>query len=103
MRISVIGGSAGVGLQVTRLALQKGHEVTTLSRRVVPLSDHANLRRVQGSATNPSDVQAAVESAEAILVTLGVKSPFATTLFSDSARILLRVLQETGSSATLIM
>jgi putative NADH-flavin reductase len=103
MRISVIGGSAGVGLQVTRLALQKGHEVTTLSRRVVPLSDHANLRRVQGSATNPSDVQAAVEGAEAILVTLGVKSPFATTLFSDSARILLRVLQETGSSATLIM
>jgi putative NADH-flavin reductase len=48
-------------------------------------------------------VHAAVEGADAILVTLGVKSPFATTLFSDSARILLRVLQDTDSSATLIV
>jgi len=85
------------------MALQKGHEVTTLSRRIVPLPDHAKLKRVQGSATNPSDVRAAVEGADAVLITLGVKSPFPTTLFSDSARILLRVLQEAGSFATLIV
>lgn len=103
MKIAVIGASAGVGHQVTRLALEKGHEVSTLSRRVVSLPDHAKLKRVQGSATNPNDVRAAVEGADAILVTLGVKSPFATTLFSDSARILLHVLQETGSSPTLIV
>jgi putative NADH-flavin reductase len=103
MKITIIGASAGVGLQAARMALQKGHEVTTLSRRIVPLPDHAKLRRVQGSATNPSDVRAAVEGADAVLITLGVKSPFPTTLFSDSARILLRVLQETGSSATLIV
>jgi putative NADH-flavin reductase len=103
MKITVIGASAGVGLQVTRLALERGQEVTTLSRRTVPLPDHPKLKRVQGSATNPSDVRAAVEGADSILVTLGVKSPFATTLFSDSARILLRVLQDTDSSATLIV
>lgn len=103
MKITVIGASAGIGLENTRLALQKGHEVTSLSRRSVPLPDHAKLRRVQGSATNPNDVRAAVERADAVLITLGVKSPFPTTLFSDSARILLRVLQETGSSATLIV
>ena len=103
MKITVIGASAGVGLQVTRLALERGQEVTTLSRRTVPLPDHPKLKRVQGSAINPRDVQAAVEGADAILVTLGVKSPFATTLFSDSARILLRVLQDTDSTATLIV
>lgn len=103
MKITVIGASAGIGLEVTRLALQQGHEVITLSRRVVPLPDHATLRRVRGSATNPNDVRDAVQGAEAILVTLGVKSPFATTLFSDSGRVLLRVLQETGSSPTLLV
>lgn len=103
MKIAVIGASAGVGLQVTRLALEKGHELATLSRRVVPLPDHVKLRRVQGSATSLNDVRVAVERADAILVTLGVKSPFATTVFSDSARLLLRVLQETGSSPTLIL
>lgn len=103
MKITAIGASAGVGFQATRLALEKGHEVATLSRRVVPLPDHTKLKRIQGSATSANDVRAAVGGADAILVTLGVKSPFATTLFSDSARVLLRVLQETGSSATLIV
>jgi putative NADH-flavin reductase len=103
MKIAVIGASAGIGLQCTRLALERGHQVTTLSRRIVPLPDHSKLRRVQGSAANSNDIRAAVEGAEAILVTLGVKSPFATTLFSDSARILLQVLKETGSSPTLLV
>ena len=103
MKIAVIGASAGIGLQITRLALEKGHEVTTLSRRRVPLPDHQKLRRVQGSATNPHDVRVAVEGAEAILLTLGVKSPFATTLFSGSARLLLQVLRETGVSPMLIV
>ncbi len=103
MNIAVIGASGGIGLQVTSFALEKGHEVIALSRRIVPLPDHAKLRRVQGSATNPNDVRTTVEGAEAILVTLGVKSPFATTLFSDSARLLLQVLKETGSSPTLIV
>lgn len=102
MKITVIGASAGIGLEITRLALQKGHEVTTLSRRVVPFPDQPNLRRVQGTATNSEDVRAAVSGADAILVTLGVKSPLATTVFSDSARLLLEILQETGSSATLL-
>ena len=103
MKIAIIGASAGIGLQCTRLVLEKGHDITTLSRRSVSLPDHAKLKRVQGSATNPSDVRAAVEGADAILVTLGVKSPFATTLFSDSARILSHVLQEIGSSPTIIV
>jgi len=103
MKIAIIGASAGIGLQTTRLALEKGHEVTSLSRRIVPLPDHPKLRRVQGGATNSNDVRAAVEGADSILVTLGVKSPFATTLFSGSARVLLRVLQETGSSPALIV
>jgi len=103
MKISIIGASAGIGLQTTRLALERGHEVTTLSRRVVPLPDHANLKRVGGSATNPSDFRAAVEGTDTILVTLGVKSPFATTLFSDSARILLQTLREMGSSPMVIV
>lgn len=103
MKIAIIGASAGIGLEITRLALERGHEVTTLSRRRVSLPDQARLKRVQGSATNPHDVRVTVEGADAILVTLGVKSPFATTLFSDSARLLLQVLKETGSSPMLLV
>jgi putative NADH-flavin reductase len=103
MKVAIIGASAGIGLECTRLALGRGHEVTTLSRRMVPHADHPKLRQVQGSAINTHNVRAAVNGAEAILVTLGVKSPFATTLFSDAARILLQVLQEMNASPTLLV
>lgn len=103
MKIAVLGASAGIGLQCVRLALQKGHEVVTLSRRVVPLPDQPELIRVQGRATDESTVRRAVEGAEAVLVTLGVKSPLPTTVFSESSRTLLRVLSESGSSPTLIV
>lgn len=103
MKIAVIGASAGVGLEVTRLALERGHEVATLSRRVVPVPDHGSLRRVQGSAAEEGKIAATVKEAEAVLVTLGVKSPLATKLFSSSARILLKVLREVETSPTLIV
>lgn len=103
MKITIIGASAGIGLETTRLALERGHDVTTLSRRKVPLPDHAKLRRVHGSATNPNDIRTVLEGADAVLVTLGVKSPFVTTLFSDSARLLLKALGEKESSPTLIV
>jgi putative NADH-flavin reductase len=103
MKITVIGASAGIGREVTSLALERGHEVTTLSRRVVPLPDHPRLKRVQGNATEAGPVASAIRGAEAILVTLGVKSPLATKLFSSSARVLLQVLQESSSTPTLIV
>ena len=104
MKIAIIGASAGVGLEATRLALQQGHEVTTLSRRIDSLPDHPKLKRVQGSSTSPQDVRAALEGSDAILVTLGTgSSTKATTLYSESARILVQVLQESKSSAPLIV
>jgi len=68
LKIAIIGASAGVGLEATRLALQQGHEVTTLSRRIDSLPDHPKLNRVQGSSTNPQDVRAALEGSDAILL-----------------------------------
>ncbi|MFO0699806.1 MAG: NAD(P)H-binding protein [Nitrospira sp.] len=103
MKIAIIGASAGIGLHCVQRALQKGHEVVTLSRRVVPIPDQAKLKRVQRSATDANAVRTAVEGAEAVLVTLGTKSPLPTTMFSDSSRILLQVLNEIGSSPTLIV
>jgi len=104
LKIAIIGASAGVGLEATRLALRQGHEVTTLSRRIDPLPDHPSVRKVRGSSTVPRDVKAAAEGADAILVTIGTgNSTKATTLYSDSARTLLQGLQEAGSSAPLIV
>lgn len=104
MRIAVIGASAGVGLEVVKLALQRGHEVTSLSRHLEPLPDDAHLHKIKGSSSNENDLRLAVHGVEAILVTLGTgKSTKATSLFSDSARILLKVLQESERQPLLIV
>ena len=104
MKITIIGASAGVGIEATRLALAQGHEVSTLSRRVDTLPDHPKLRKVQGSSKNLQDVKVALEGAEAILVALGTgSSTKPTTLYSDSARILLQALRENGTNVPLIV
>lgn len=104
MNITIIGASAGVGLETTRRALQQGHAVTALSRHLDAIADHPKLEKLQGSSTNAQDVKTAIYGAEAIIVTLGTgTSTKPTTLYSDSARILVQVLRESGSTASLIV
>ena len=38
MKIAVIGASQGIGLELTRIALEEGHEVTVLLRNPSKLS-----------------------------------------------------------------
>lgn len=104
LRITIIGASAGVGLEATRQALERGHQVTTLSRRIEPLPAHANLTKVQGSSTNAQDVKTALNGADAVLVTIGTgSSTKATTLCADSARTILPALKGAASPTPLIV
>jgi putative NADH-flavin reductase len=104
VNITIIGASAGVGLEATRRALQLGHQVTSLSRRLDSLPDHTGLRKVQGSSTDLQKVKIALEGSDAILVAVGTgTSTKATTLYSDTAHILLRALNESTSTAPLIV
>lgn len=94
MRIAIIGASAGVGLQCVRQALTRGHQVTALARHCDALpSQDSRIRVLAGDATHLADLHAAIDDADAVVVTLGMgRSVRATTLFSDAARVLLQVL-----------
>ena len=92
MDITVIGASAGVGLETVHAALARGHRVTTLSRSVDALPASENLTVVQGTATSVDDVRLATVDADAILVTLGTKKPGTTTLFSDATSALVEAM-----------
>lgn len=104
MKLSIIGASAGVGLETVREALRRGHAVTTLSRTVATLPDDAALTRITGSSTDPAAVAQAIAGADAILVTLGRgRDTKPTTLFTDSARVLLDVLGRSDARPPLIV
>ncbi len=92
MNISVIGASAGVGLETVKRALQRGHKVTALSRSEIHLPAGPDFVAIKGDATKSEDLKRALQHADAVIVTLGVKiTNKPVTLFSDFARVLLEL------------
>lgn len=103
MKLAIIGASAGIGLETVKRALQRGHAVTTLSRSAIPLPDRDGMHAVIGSATNKADLSAAIEGADAIVVTLGTgKNMKTTTLFSDFGKVLVEIQKEKGIDAPVL-
>jgi putative NADH-flavin reductase len=104
MNITIIGASAGVGLEAVKRALQRNHAVTTLSRSEIHLPSQSNLAMLKGSATNKGDLKKSIENANAVIVALGTgKSMKATTLYSDFARLLVEVQKETKTQIPFII
>lgn len=91
MHISIIGASAGVGLEAVKIALERNHRVTTLSRSVIGIEQNTLLTSIRGDALSRDDLSRAIKGADAVLVTLGLgKSVMGTTtLFSDFAQLLV--------------
>lgn len=102
--IAIIGASAGVGLLCAQQALERGHAVRTLSRRVDSLPRHPSLSVVQGSATDPKGLRSALQGTDAVIVTLGTgmdRKP--TTLYTDFGRALLQLQAELGDTPVQIL
>jgi putative NADH-flavin reductase len=104
MNITIIGASAGVGLETVKRALNRNHNVTTLSRSKISLPSSTNLTTIKGSATNKADLKKSIENADAVIVALGTgKSMKPTTLYSDFASLLVEVQKETNSQIPFIV
>lgn len=104
MNITIIGASAGVGLETAKRALDRNHNVTTLSRSEINLTSNPNLITLKGSATNKADLKKSIEKADAVIVALGTgKSMKQTTLYSDFAKLLIEVQTETNTQIPFII
>jgi putative NADH-flavin reductase len=97
MKITIIGASAGIGLETVKRALERNHEVHTLSRSEINIPIKDRLKSNIGDALNKDDLKIAIHGSEAIIVTLGTgKSMKATTMFSDFAKLLVDIQKETN-------
>jgi putative NADH-flavin reductase len=104
MRITVIGASAGVGLELVNQLLERGHTVITLSRHVETIPDHPEIEKIRGSSLNADDVAKVTDSAEVILVTIGTgMSTKATGLYPGSAAAILKALEKSTTRPPLIV
>jgi putative NADH-flavin reductase len=95
MNITIIGASAGIGLETVKRGLNRNHSITTLSRSEIEIEEKKSLNMILGDATNKADLFNSIQQAEAIIVTLGTgRNMKATTLFSDFAKLIMEINRE---------
>jgi putative NADH-flavin reductase len=93
MNITIIGASAGIGLEAVKRGLNRNHSITTLSRSEI--EDKNSINSILGDATNKEDLKKAIQNADALVITLGTaKNMKTTTLFSDFAELIVEIHSE---------
>ena len=95
MNITIIGASAGIGLETVKRGLNRNHSITTLSRSEINIEEKQSLNMILGDATNKADLFKSIQNADALIITLGTgKNMKPTTLFSDFAKLILEIQNE---------
>jgi putative NADH-flavin reductase len=103
MNITIIGASAGLGLETVKRGLNRNHSITTLSRTGIEIEENRSLNVIIGDATNKADVLNSIQGADALIVTLGTgKNMKATTLFSDFAKLIVEINSENKIAVPII-
>lgn len=74
MHVTILAASGATGLQLTRLALERGHIVTAIARTParITVPDSPLLTRVAADVRDPESIAAALKGSETVLSGLGV-------------------------------
>ena len=103
MNITIIGASAGIGLETLKRGLNRNHSITTLSRSEIHIEEKKSFNMLLGDATNKADLVNSIQNADALIVTLGTgKNMKATTLFSDFAKLIVEIHRENRMNIPII-
>jgi putative NADH-flavin reductase len=105
LRLLVIGGTSGIGLETVRLALSRGHRVTAMARRPerMPLTD-PGLDLFKGDVTDPQAVDQAVGQHDAVIFTISMgptRKP--VTVFSEGTGNVLDAMKRHEVSQLVIV
>ncbi len=96
MNILVIGAAGKTGMAVVEQAMAAGHQVTAFVQNADEYKG-PNVRVVEGDATDSVVMDKAVIGQDAVLDTIGGKTPYkATTLESSAARTIIDAMQRNG-------
>lgn len=102
MKILVIGATKGIGLELTKQALARGHDVRAFARSADKMTlQEPRLETRAGDARDPDALASACAGMDAVALTLGVDHNLAfvlrpVTLFSEATTALLPAMEAAG-------
>ncbi len=97
MRVLILGATGSLGRHLLPQALAQGHAVSVLARDASKIGEAAGLRILPGDALRAEDLDGAVAGQDAVIYALGrSQHSQATTLFSDSTRLLIEAMRRHG-------
>ena len=96
MKILVVGAGGKTGQLVVQRALDAGHEVTAFVHSADEY-EGANVLLIEGDATDADAMKKAVAEQDAVIDTIGGKTPFLNTTLEESvARAIIAAMQDQG-------
>jgi len=94
MKVLVIGAAGKTGRAVVAQAVAAGHEVTAFVQKANEYNG-ANVRVVEGDATDSAAINKAVVGQDAVIDTIGGKTPYKeTTLESSAAKTIIASMRQ---------
>ncbi|HEY2653621.1 MAG TPA: NAD(P)H-binding protein [Solirubrobacteraceae bacterium] len=97
MIITVLGATGATGQEVVQQALDAGHEVRALVRRLDALEARPGLKVVAGDATDPTDVAEASRGTDVVISALGTGTGLGkSTLMTDAIGAIIEASEATG-------
>jgi putative NADH-flavin reductase len=92
MKLTVFGATGGIGRQLIRQGIAKGHEMTAIARRPAELDCDV----VVAELDDAEAIAAAVAGRDAVLSALGVRPGGSPTVQADGARAAVAAMRATG-------
>lgn len=98
MRLTVFGATGGIGTELVRQALARGHQVTAVVRdpRRLAVPPTAGLSVVTADVMDPVAIKPAVDGADAVASGLGPRRGGPPAVLTDSMRAILSAMDATG-------
>lgn len=106
--ILILGATSGIGACAVEEAVSRNLPVRAFARSADQLETRDLVEPFAGDARSAEDVTAALQGVEAVIYALGIKERIAMlwereTLFSESTRILLDAMQDSGTRRLVVV
>lgn len=107
MKLVILGATGGVGIEVVRQAMERGHSVTAFVRSPERLSAFAGaIRIIQGDLLNAAELRRAIDGHDAVISAFGPRVPVAKSdhdLLESFARSLTDAMLHTTVKRAVIV